>query len=309
MTTKPAAPGILGHWLAPFEAPFPGPTRRNPLVPLAGATPAPGRRAATSALSVLGLRAVTGFTNFHRVPDPNRWSSRAAAKRLLHLLLGTFVPDGPVVIGIAGTIERRRGAKIKARGIGRDPVRSRRGHLVKASGLRWISVMLLAPIPGAGRARALPFLTAPAPSGRCAHDQGRRRKKLTAWARQLPVLVARWLPERRSIAVAGGSYAAFELLAAARHRLTVIGAAPARCPAVRPATAPPAGHHRPARGVGRASADPGRAPGCYQLAARHGHGLAWPNGAAGRSDLGHRHLASPRQAGADPLASGARRGG
>ncbi len=44
MTTKPAAPGILGHWLAPFEAPFTGPTRRNPLVPLAGATPAPGRR-------------------------------------------------------------------------------------------------------------------------------------------------------------------------------------------------------------------------------------------------------------------------
>ena len=222
MTTKPAAPDILGRWLAPFEALFTGPTWRNLLVLLAGAILAPGRRTVTSALSVLGLRAVTGFTNFHRVLNRNRWSSRAAAKRLLHLLLGTFVPDGPVIIGIDETIERRWGAKIKARGIYRDPVRSSRGHFVKASGLRWISVMLLAPIPWAGRVWALPFLTALAPSERFAHGRGRRHKKLTDWARQLLVLVARWLPERRLIAVADSSYAAIELLAAVCHRLTAI---------------------------------------------------------------------------------------
>jgi hypothetical protein len=34
------------------------------------------------------------------------------------------------------TIERRWGAKIKARGIYRDPVRSSLGHFVKASGLQ-----------------------------------------------------------------------------------------------------------------------------------------------------------------------------
>jgi hypothetical protein len=130
MTTEPAAPDILGRWLAPFEALFTGPTWRNLLVLLAGAILAPGRRTVTSALSVLGLRAVTGFTNFHRVLNRNRWSSRAAAKRLLHLLLGAFVPDGPVIIGIDETIERRWGAKIKARGIYRDPVRSSRGHFV-----------------------------------------------------------------------------------------------------------------------------------------------------------------------------------
>jgi DDE superfamily endonuclease len=165
---------------------------------------------------------VPGFTNFHRVLNRNRWSSRAAAKRLLHLLLGAFVPDGPVIIGIDETLERRWGPKIKARGIYRDPVRSSRGHFVKASGLRWISVMLLAPIPWAGRVWALPFLTALAPSERFAHDQGRRHKKLTDWARQLLILFARWLPGRRLIAVADSSYAAIALLAAVRHRLTVI---------------------------------------------------------------------------------------
>jgi hypothetical protein len=74
------------------------------------------------------------------------------------------VPQGPVVIGLDGTIERRWGAKIKARGIYRDPVRSSHGHFVKASGLRWLCVMLLAPIPWAGCVWALPFLTVLAPS-------------------------------------------------------------------------------------------------------------------------------------------------
>lgn len=37
-----------------------------------------------------------------------------------------------------------------AKGIYRDPMRSSHSHFVKASGLRWISLMLLAPIPWAG---------------------------------------------------------------------------------------------------------------------------------------------------------------
>src|SRR4051812_13673195 len=73
-----------------------------------------------------------------------RWSSRAVAHRLLLLLVAALVPQGPVVIGLDDTIERRWGAKIKARGIYRDPVRSSQGHFVKASGLRWLCVMLLA---------------------------------------------------------------------------------------------------------------------------------------------------------------------
>jgi hypothetical protein len=54
------------------------------------------------------------------------------------------------VVGLDDTIERRWGARIKARGIYRDPVRSSHGHFVKASGLRWLSLMLLPEIPWAG---------------------------------------------------------------------------------------------------------------------------------------------------------------
>jgi len=215
-------PDLLAAWMAPFAGCFTRPTWANMLVLVAGALLSPGRRTVASALSSAGLRGAATFTNYHRVLNRSRWSGQAAARCLLGLLVAAFVPDGPVVVGIDETIERRWGARIKARGIYRDPVRSSRGHFVKASGLRWISLMLLAPVPFAGRVWALPFLTALAPSERYAQEQGCRHKLLTDRARQLLLLLARWLPGRQVIAVADSSYAAIELLAAVRHRLTVI---------------------------------------------------------------------------------------
>jgi hypothetical protein len=59
------------------------------------------------------------------------------------------------------------------------PVRSSTGTSHKAGGLRWLSLMLLAPVPWAGCVRALPLLTALAPSERCCQERGQRHKKLT----------------------------------------------------------------------------------------------------------------------------------
>ena len=70
-----------------------------------------------SALSIMGLREIATFTTFHRVLNRNRWSPRNLACRLLHQLVETFVPKGPVVMAIDETIERRWGARIRARGI------------------------------------------------------------------------------------------------------------------------------------------------------------------------------------------------
>jgi hypothetical protein len=217
-----AYPGPLGVWMAPFDRCFTRPTWDNLLVLVAGAVLSPGRRTVAAALSSVGLRGAATFTNYHRVLNRSRWSGQAAARCLLGLLVAAFVPSGPVVVGIDETIERRWGARIKARGIYRDPVRSSHGHFVKASGLRWISLMLLAPVPFAGRVWALPFLTTLAPSERYTRTQGRRHKLLTDRARQLLLLLARWLPTRQIIAVADSSYAVIDLLSAVRRRLTVI---------------------------------------------------------------------------------------
>jgi hypothetical protein len=119
---------------------------------LIGAILAPGKRTVTSALRVMGLSDERQFQNYHRVLNRDRWSSRALSRILLRLLLRAFVPaDHPVILGLDEHIERRRGAKIAAKGIYRDAVRSSKSFFVKVSGLRWVCMMLLAPIPWASR--------------------------------------------------------------------------------------------------------------------------------------------------------------
>src|SRR3954462_10945135 len=189
---------------------------------LIGAILTPGRRTVTGILRMTGLGRERRFVNYHRVLNRAAWSGRAAARVLLGLLLDAFAPRGPVLIGLDDTLERRWGARIKARSIYRDPVRSSHGHFVKASGLRWLSVMVLVPISWAGRVWALPFLTVLAPSERFSREHRQRHKALTDWARQALLQVARWLPDRRIVAVADQSFAAIDLLNAVRHRLCMI---------------------------------------------------------------------------------------
>ena len=217
-----SVPEVLAAWMQPFASSFTPAVWRHVLVLIAGALLAPGRRTVTAALRVMGLDQGAGFAVYHRVLSVGRWSSRAVARRLLLLLVAALVPAGPVVLGLDDTIERRWGAKIKARGIYRDPVRSSHGHFVKASGLRWLCVMLLAPIPWAGCVWALPFLTVLAPSEHWSIKQDRRHKKLTDWARQALLQTARWLPGRRVIAVGDSSFSAIELLRDVGRHLCMI---------------------------------------------------------------------------------------
>jgi hypothetical protein len=218
----PVGAGPLGAWLEPFAAALGRQTWRRAVVLVAGALLSPGRRTVASALRAAGLGNAPGFANYHRVLSEGRWSGLALARRLLVLLVAAFAPHGPVVVALDDTLERRWGRRIRARGIYRDPVRSSHGHFAKASGLRWLSVMLAAPVPWAGRAWALPFLTVLAPSERSARERGGRHKRLTDWARQVLLQAARWLPDRRVVVVADSGFAVLELLDAARRRLCVV---------------------------------------------------------------------------------------
>ena len=187
---------------------------RHAEVLLIGAILVPGQRTVTSILRISGLSRERRFVNYHRVLNRAAWSGRAAARVLLGLLLDAFLPAGPVLLGLDDTIERRRGKRISAKGIYRDPVLSSHGHFVKASGLRWLSLMLLVPISWAGRVWALPFLTALAPSERYCRERGRRHKKLTDWGRQLVLQAHRWMPGRRLVVVTDSGFSALEFLAA-----------------------------------------------------------------------------------------------
>jgi hypothetical protein len=199
--------------LHPFAPAFSTRVWESAKVLLVGAILAPGRRTVASALRVVGLSRERHLTNDHRVLNRAQWSSRALSRVLLGSLVYAFVPAGaPVVVGIDETIERRRGAKIAAKGISRDPVRPSQEHFVKTSGRRWISRPLLAPIPWARRVWGLPFLTVLAPSERYHQRQGKRHKTISDWGRQMLLQLRRWLPDRAIVVVADSTYAVLGLL-------------------------------------------------------------------------------------------------
>jgi DDE superfamily endonuclease len=188
-----------------------------------GALLAPGQRTVTSCLRLVGLSRERHFVNYHRVLSRARWSGRGASRLLLGLLVTRFAPTGPIVLGIDDTIERRRGQRIQAKGIYRDPVRSSRSHFVKASGWRWISLMLLAPVPWTARTWALPFLTCLAPSERYAQKQRKQHKPVLAWARQMIFQTQRWLPNRDLVVVGDSAFSALEWLPAlVQQNITVV---------------------------------------------------------------------------------------
>lgn len=209
--------------LLPFAPLFSARVWRHAQLLTVGALLAPGQRMVSTVLRVLGLSHRATFSTYHRVLNRAVWSSLAVSRVLLGLLIAAFVPRGPVVVGIDETLERRRGAKIAAKGIYRDAARSSKSHFVKASGLRWVCMMLLVPIPWAQRVWALPFLTALAPSERYHQTRGLQHKSVTDWARQMLVLLRRWLPERSLVVVADQTYAVLTLLArAVRAQVTVV---------------------------------------------------------------------------------------
>jgi hypothetical protein len=169
---------------------------------LVGAILSPHKRTVTAALRAMGLSQEKGFDKYHRVLNRDKWSGLRLSHSLLRLLVSTFVVVGvPVVIGVDETIERRWGPKIVERGIYRDPVRSSKSHVVKASGLRWVCLLLIVDIAWVRRAWALPFLTVLAPSARYDQQRGRKHRTVLDKAAAMVRLVRWWLPEHDLVIV------------------------------------------------------------------------------------------------------------
>jgi DDE superfamily endonuclease len=218
----PPLPDAIILVLAPFAPLFSHRVWLHAQVLLLGAILAPGVRTVTAILRVMGLSAERHFTNYHRVLNRATWSGRLASRILLGLLVMCFVPPGAtVVLGADDTVERRSGRKIKAKGCYRDAVRSSQKHVIHCFGLKWVSMMLLVPVPWSRRVWALPFLTA-----LCwpAKKPGQRRHKSSVdWVRQMMKQARRWLPGRRVVVVLDGGFSAVSLaLACVKNNVVMV---------------------------------------------------------------------------------------
>ena len=170
-----------------------------------------------------------------------QWSALPARQILWGLLVRVRVPPGAtIVLGADDTIERRSGRQIKAKGCYRDAVRSSRKHVVKCFGLKWVSMMLLVPVPWATRVWALPFLTVLCEPPKSRHQ--RRHKTSVDWVRQMVKQTRRWLPGRLVVLVVDGGFAAVALAqACVNNHVTMVSRLRLDAALYHPPTPPPPG--------------------------------------------------------------------
>ena len=223
---RPGNARAIETWLAPFAALFTQPSWLNALALASGALLCLNRRTVCAALRAVDGASDQGFSRFHRFLSRGAWSGLQSSRILLGLLVAAFVPDDqPLVIGVDDSIERRRGEKIRDKGIYRDPVRSSRGFFVKVEGLRWLSFHLLAKPGVARRTRGLPFLTLLCPSERANAKRQRPHRTVPEKAMSGMRLIARWLPHRLLVMVGDGAFASLAVFRTLQDRVVCV----ARC--------------------------------------------------------------------------------
>ena len=164
-----------------------------------------GGRTVCRTLRTLGLSGERTFDKYHKLLNRAKWSTHQASKILLNELCSS--EDVTLVVAIDEHIERRRGAKIKAKGCYRDAVRSTKNFVVKCFGIKWITVMVLKKFTWHKRAFALPIMTVLAPSKKANEKANKRHKTTIDWSVQVLKQLRRWRPAQRILVTADGGFA------------------------------------------------------------------------------------------------------
>jgi hypothetical protein len=207
----PHLPASIVPILFAFAPLFTAPTWRHVQVLVTGTLLAHGPRTVAAALRVMGLAQEPRFERYHRVLSRGCWSGVQGSQILLGLLLALLPPGWPILVVVDETLERRKGARIAAKGMYRDAVRSSKSRVVTCLGLHWICMALIVPVPWSQRPWALPFLTLLAPSQRANVAAGKAHRTVIDWTVVMVRLVARGLTRRRWVLVGDGSYSCVRL--------------------------------------------------------------------------------------------------
>src|SRR6266567_6934097 len=239
--------------LAPFEPLFTAPTWKKVMTLLVGTMLARGRRTVTAALRQTGHQMNAHFSAFHQVLNRARWSPLEVSRKLLQVLVGTFVcAGGAVEIVIDETLERRWGRKISKRGHWRDSLLSSKERSVSTSGLRWVTMALVVSLPWTKRRWALPFLSVLATTPKVSEALKKRHKTLARLAQQMVRVVRRWLPTVPIKVIGDGAYSVIELgLTCVKQQVSLIAPLCLNARLFAPPPAPKPHHKGRPRGVGK----------------------------------------------------------
>jgi hypothetical protein len=120
---------------------------------------------------------------YHRVLKREVWVGREGARRLGLRGASRLAPTGPLLMGLDQRLERRRGARLRAKGLSREPGRAAPRYRLTARGGRGLRLRRLGPMPWGKRVWALPCLTMLAPCERDPQARDQRHQQLTDGAR------------------------------------------------------------------------------------------------------------------------------
>lgn len=216
------SPDILS-FILPFAVLFSTQSWHNAQTLLCGAILCKGKRTICAILRTLGLQNEPGFSKYHRLLNYVGWSALKGASILFKILLKCVPKGSRPVIFIDETLERRKGKKIKEKGLYRDAVASTKSNVVNAYGLKWLVMSLSVRFSFVKRTFALPFFTVLEPSSRCNQQQKKRHKTTMNWACQMVKQVIRWIPQIPFILVGDGGFATGELAwTCLSHQITLI---------------------------------------------------------------------------------------
>ncbi len=195
-----------------FQSAFTQPTYQKSVRLAVGTVLARGRRTVASALRHVGLHQSSDWATYHHVLNRATWSSLRVSHILLNLILATFCdPGGGITIAIDETLERRWGRKITKRGHWRDSRQSRRQRNVTTSGLRWVVMAVVVPMPWTNQLWALPFFSVLATTPSVSDELKRRHKTVPRLAQQMVKQVRRWVPHLPITVVGDTAYSVIDL--------------------------------------------------------------------------------------------------
>jgi len=183
-----------------------------------GSTACRGGKTICSCLRALGMKGETAFANYHHFLSRCQFSSLEAAKILTKIVLELAGPN--VVLIIDEHLERRRGKKITAKAIYRDPVASSKQWLVKCFGLKWIVISVLVKFSWSKRPFALPvFCALRYPEDHPKNVKRKTRSGIDIVCQMLHV-IRRWFPYVSFTVLGDGDYARVKLCQVC-HRLSM----------------------------------------------------------------------------------------
>lgn len=220
------------------------PGYRNFVVLVAGWILTQGDHAVTQALVVTAVAERIHWERYHRFFSRGTWEPDELGRLIVLRALELVLDFVPVRIAVDDTLAPKKGPHVFGLGTHVDAVRSTRKHRVFCFGHCWVTLAVLVRVPFSSRPWALPVLFRLYRNKKECAKHGAVYRKKTELARELVVLFAAWMGERRIELSTDSGYCNATVLKHLPDNVVLFGAM--RPDAV--LTAPPAPRSRDQRG-------------------------------------------------------------